>query len=166
MSFIKFPTALLVGSLVAGYSLHSFAVDATTEPLRIPKLEETDIKMKIDGVLDEALWETIPYYDNLAIIEPDTLQDAPLETQIRYFYTSKGLYVGVWNEQEQDTLISRLSSRDQFILRDDISLTLDSSGQGLYGYWFGINLGGTVLDGTVLPERQFSRQWDGPWRGA
>ncbi|MCZ6503661.1 MAG: DUF5916 domain-containing protein [Gammaproteobacteria bacterium] len=22
------------------------------------------------------------------------------------------------------------------------------------------------MDGTVLPERQFSRQWDGPWRGA
>ncbi len=141
-------------------------MDATTEPISIPKYEEGAIEIEIDGTLDEKIWEAIPHYDNLAIIKPDTLEDAPFETQIRYFYTSKGLYVGVWNEQDQDTLISRLSSRDQFISRDDISFTLDPSGQGLYGYWFGINLGGSVLDGTVLPERQFSNQWDGPWRGA
>ena len=74
--------------------------------------------------------------------------------------------MGVWNEQEKHQLISRLSSRDTFISRDGISLTLDPSGQGLYAYWFSVTLGGTLLDGTVIPERQYSKQWDGPWYGA
>jgi len=157
---------LLLAILSGAFPLLSFAVDATIDPLQFPKFDESQIEIRIDGVLNEPLWESVPFYDNLTVIEPDTLEAPPLETRIRYFYTTEGLYVGVWNEQDQDTLISRLSSRDQFITRDDISLTIDSSGQGLYGYWFGINLGGTMIDGTVLPERQFSNQWDGPWRGA
>ena len=69
-------------------------------------------------------------------------------------------------EQPPDTLIARLSSRDAFINRDSFGITLDTSGEGLYGYWFSVNLGGTVLDGKVAPERNFTREWDGPWTGA
>ena len=47
-------------------------------------------------MLDEPLWESVPFYDNLTVIEPDTLEDPPLETRIRYFYTAEGLYVGVF----------------------------------------------------------------------
>ena len=50
--------------------------------------------------------------------------------------------------------------------RDEVSFTLDPTGQGLYGYWFGVAMSGSLMDGTVLPERQFSNRWDGPWRGA
>ena len=68
--------------------------------------------------------------------------------------------------QPEETLIARLSSRDnREIKRDNINLTLDTSGEGRYGYWFGINLGDTQMDGTLLPERQFSNDWDGAWRG-
>ncbi|MCZ6617734.1 MAG: hypothetical protein O7E57_06335, partial [Gammaproteobacteria bacterium] len=35
----------------------------------------------------------------------------------------------------------------------------------LYGYWFVVNLGGSLMDGKVVPERSLSEQWDGPWRG-
>ena len=82
-----------------------------------------------------------------------------------FFYNDKGLYVGVANYQDNETLLARLSSRDRFIRRDGVS-PIDSSGEGLYGYWFSVNLGGTLQDGTVIPERQFSNQWDGAWDGA
>ena len=98
---------LLLAILSGASPLLSFAVDATIDPLQFPKFDESQIEIRIDGVLDESIWESVPFYDNLTIIEPDTLEDAPLETKIRYFYTSKGLYVGVWNEQDQDTLVSR-----------------------------------------------------------
>ena len=54
------------------------------------------------------------------------------------------------------TLVSRLSSRDQFLNRDEFGVTLDTSGQGLYG-WFASSLGGSIMNGKVAPERQFSR---------
>ena len=66
-----------------------------------------------------------------------------------------------------DRLITRLSGRDRRdIKREQIGVTLDTSGEGRYGYWFGVHLGDSVMDGTVLPERKFSDEWDGAWRAA
>ena len=64
------------------------------------------------------------------------------------------------------TLVQVLSSRDKYLRRDYFSFTLDTSGEGRYGYWFQVCLGGSVSDGTILPERQFSNTWDGAWHGA
>ena len=61
--------------------------------------------------------------------------------------------------------MARLSTRDDFFSRDSVSVTLDTSGAGIYGYWFSVALGDTLSDGKVAPERQYSREWDGPWDG-
>jgi len=124
-------------------------------------------EIKIDGHLNEAVWAGLPAYDEFVVIEPDTLASVPHATRVKFFYTTDGLYVGVDMDQPVESLIKRLSSRDQRqINRDGISVTLDTSGEGRYGYWFGVNLGDSLLDGTVLPERQFTSDWDGAWRGA
>ena len=142
----------------------SGGVDATEEPLPIPRYGKVDIK--VDGRLDEKVWAEVQGYDNMTVIEPDTLIPPRFKTETKFLYTDDGLYVGVWAEQPPEKLIPRLSSRDEYINRDGISLTLDTSGKGLYGFFFSVNLGGTLVDGTVLPEWQFSRQWDGPWQGS
>ena len=139
-------------------------LQADGEAIVVPRIDGAAIT--IDGHLDEAIWNDIPGYDNMMVVEPDTLTPARFRTVARYFYTDRGLYVGVWNEQPPDTLIARLSSRDEFINRDSWGLTLDTSGEGLYGYWFSVNLGGSVMDGKVAPERNYSREWDGPWDSA
>ncbi|MDE0007003.1 MAG: hypothetical protein OXS50_01865, partial [Gammaproteobacteria bacterium] len=107
-----------------------------------PRYDSVDIL--IDGHLSEPVWNEVPGYDNMVIVEPDTLQPARFRSVARYIYTEQGLYVGVWNEQPPETLIARLSSRDDFINRDGWGITIDTSGQGLYGYWFSVNLGGSV----------------------
>ena len=134
------------------------------EQITLTKVESPNIK--IDGVLDEAIWKTLPSATGpMVVVQPDSMVPAGNETRTYLFYTKEGLYVGIWAEQDPETLIARLSSRDQFISRDGVSLTLDPSGKGLYGYWFATYLGGSIGDGTVVPERQYSRQWDGPWYG-
>ena len=108
-----------------------------------------------------------PAYDEFVVLDPDTLERGVYATLVRFLYTDRGLYVGIDMEQPKETLVRRLSGRDARRLnRDGVSLTIDTSGEGRYGYWFGINLGNALTDGTVLPERQFSSRWDGPWRGA
>ena len=144
----------------------SLADDASPIAIKIKKIAEAENSIRLDGILDEPIWHTLRSNDGLVVIDPDTLSKVPLETRTQFYYTDKGLYVGLWNEQDPDLLISRLSSRDVNIPRDNITLTLDTSGEGLYGYWFGLSLGDTKQDGTVLPERQFSPDWDGPWSGA
>jgi hypothetical protein len=138
---------------------------ARTAPIPVQRVENASIT--VDGRLDEAAWQTVPRIDGFRVIEPDTLADAPYPTFVRLMYTERGLYVGFELHQPEETLLARLSSRDQRqINRDVVFITLDTSGEGRYGYWFGIALGDSLLDGTVLPERQYQSDWDGPWYGA
>lgn len=137
------------------------------EPLLLHKREAAATPIRIDGNLSEEIWQQLPAYDEFVVIDPDTLAQVPHATLVRMFYSTDGLYVGVDMVQPVETLIMRLSGRDGFFLnRDSINITLDTSGEGRYGYWFGINLGDSLMDGIVLPERQFSNDWDGAWRGA
>ena len=147
-----------------GDSLRLVADSGDGEAIVVPRYDTVEIEL--DGHLDEAVWREVPGYDNMVVVSPDTLASTRFRTVARYLYTDRGLYVGVWNEQPPDTLIARLSSRDMYINRDGWGITLDTSGEGRYGYWFNINLGGSVLDGKVAPERTFTREWDGPWNSA
>ena len=120
----------------------------------------------IDGRLDEPEWQGTSVYDQMTVTQPDTLALPVHKTEVRFLYSAEGLYVGVHALQPPETRIARLSARDDSLTRDGIALTLDTSGEGLYAYWFGLNLGGSLEDGKVAPEREFSREWDGPWVGA
>lgn len=162
-------TALLV---LAPPNLHGAdAEDASLEvgsPERVllidvPQYADDELDIRIDGHLDEGIWSEIEAHDGMRVISPDTLAAPDHATRVIYFHTERGLYVGAKLEQPPETLVARLSGRDQFINRDGFGVTLDTSGEGLYGYWFTVNLGGAVMDGKVAPERRYSNEWDGPW---
>jgi hypothetical protein len=101
----------------------------------------------------------------MRIVEPDTLEEAPFRTDIRFFYTERGMYFGIVNHQPADSLVARMTDRDSSLSRDFIGVTIDASGDGLYGYGIGLALGDSMLDLSILPERQLNFQWDGSWDG-
>jgi len=123
--------------------------------------------IRIDGRLDEAAWDVSRLNEPLRMIRPDTLEEPPWGTDFRVFYTEKGLYLSVDMEQPPGTLVRRLTARDVLsVNRDYISISIDTSGSGRYGYWMNLALGDNQIDGTLRPERQFSQEWDGAWFGA
>lgn len=135
--------------------------------LKLTRVSGVDAAVRIDGKLDEPVWGRLHAHDTFVVVDPDTLADTPYASRLRFFYSDRGLYMGAEMEQPPETITQRLSGRDQSIAeRDSVGITLDSSGEARYGYWFEVALGNSVSDGTLLPEQQFSRDWDGPWRGA
>lgn len=132
---------------------------------RTPLIRVENDAVKVDGHVDEVVWQQASRLGEFVVIEPDTGEPERFDTFMRAVYTDKGIYVSAVMEQPVDTLIKRLSGRDQRDNRDSFTVTLDTSGEGLYGFWFGVNLGDTLIDGSVRPEREFSRDWDGPWYG-
>jgi len=139
--------------------------ELTNQPNKVvvPTSQSTDIR--IDGRVDESTWLGLPVYDNMLVSDPDTLAKPEFATHTRFFYTDKGLYVSAIMEQPVDSLVRRLSNRDEEVNRDSFGIALDTSGEGLYGYWFELGLGGSKADGKVAPERSITRQWDGAWTG-
>lgn len=126
----------------------------------------TNANIAIDGHLDEPAWQSVTGSEKMQVIVPDTLENPEFKTCTRIFYTDEGLYVSADMVQPASTLIRRFSARDQELNRDGFTVTIDTSGKGLFGFWFGIGLGGSKEDGKVLPERNFSTEWDGAWQGA
>ena len=141
---------------VNGVDLHYIKVE--TRP-------HADVGIKVDGRVDEADWQAIDHWDNLIVSTPDTGKPGKYRTEYRLLATEKGLYVSGVMYQPPDTLVERLTNRDLFIDRDTMGFTLDTSGEGTFGYWFIVALGDSLMDGKVLPERRYSNSWDGPWLG-
>ena len=135
---------------------------------RITQLEEDEIAITLDGFVDETVWQSIPIVDGMKMTDPDTLDDAPYKTEIRFFATELGLYFGIVNHQPADTVVRRLTIRDWSpfdIVNDGVGVAVDASGEGRYGYFFRMGLGDSMTDGSILPERQVNPQWDGAWDG-
>jgi hypothetical protein len=137
------------------------------EPLVLQQWDHESADIQIDGHLKEEAWHHAMAIRQFKVTEPDTLIDPVYVTEVRLFYTNRGVYVSFDMEQPEDTLVQRLSSRDnREVNRDYVSFTLDTSGSARYAYWMTLALGDTQMDGTALPERQFSTNWDGAWWGA
>ncbi len=137
------------------------------DPISVRRLDHQQAGINIDGNLDEPAWATPPLLDELRVVEPDTLAVPPYKTEFRMFYTEQGLYASFDMEQPAGSIIKRFTVRDAFgVNKDNVSLTLDTSGEGRYAYWMNLSLGDVQMDGTVKPERQFSSEWDGAWYGA
>ncbi|MDP3518351.1 MAG: DUF5916 domain-containing protein [Pseudohongiella sp.] len=152
MSLALFP-------LTAGYAQQP----AASGVMQMTMIPEDRAQIELDGFLNEAVWQQVPAIDGMRVINPDTLEAASLRTETRIFYNERGIYVAAMNFQAGDTLVARMSSRDDPVPRDGFVLSIDASGNGTYGYFLRVNLGGTLSDGTILPERQISRDWDGSW---
>ena len=138
--------------------------EATEAAIAVLRVDDEVAGIKLDGRLEEAVWRRIPAYDHMMVTTPDNDEPAAYRTHTFLFYSERGLYVGAWNEQPPDSLVSRLTGRDVFDTSDAYQIVIDSSGNGLYGYWFRVKLGDSLMDGTLLPERRFMSNWDGPWR--
>jgi len=147
------------------FILVSFPVWAQQSIPQLTRVEEGSANITLDGFVDEAVWEDIPVVDGMKVINPDTLADAPYETHVRMFYTERGIYISAINHQPAGTLVARMTSRDVQLDRDGFVVGIDASGDGLYGYFLRINLGDSMTDASLLPERTMNMQWDGSWNG-
>ncbi len=131
----------------------------------VQTFSHADVAIDVDGIVDEAVWSRVPYFDNMIVAVPGTGEPGEYPTEIRILATEKGLFVSGVMHQPPETLARRLTNRDEFIDRDTFGFTLDTTGQGTFAYWFIIALGDSVMDGKVLPERRYTNDWDGPWIG-
>ncbi len=141
-----------------------FAEFIPGQPIRLAKVNNQEQKITIDGVVDESAWRTVPVIDDYRTIRPDTLKPGEHKTHLRMMYDDRGLYVSSVMEQPPETIIRRLSGRDMFfqVNQEQFGVMLDTSGESKYGYFFGVTSSGTIMDGTILPERRMSADWDGP----
>jgi hypothetical protein len=131
--------------------------------------------IRLDGLLDEAVWREGEPAADFVQREPDNGAPATERTEVRLIRDSNRLVLGiVLYDSEPQAVLGNQMQRDQSFDADDrFAWTMDTFMNGRTGYFFEINPSGAMGDGLVDPSVDpgfsdsfgvgINRSWDGIW---
>jgi len=121
----------------------------------------------IDGALDEQSWDKAYVIDEYFEVSPYTLLPAEEKTITKIFSNEEGIYVGFTNFQDDSTMLSKKSMRDETPNNTDqngIAIDFDKDGQK--AYMFQVTLANIEADGIKALGDWPKYDWDGDWEVA
>ncbi|HEY5624701.1 MAG TPA: DUF5916 domain-containing protein [Gammaproteobacteria bacterium] len=122
----------------------------------------------IDGVLDEAVWQSATVIRDLHQYDPVD-HGAPSEDSVFYvMYDDDNLYVGAhFIDSEPDQIAAKQLIQGQAVGIDDrLELILDPFNNMRAGYKFQLNPNGVRRDGIFERATEVNADWDGIWDAA
>jgi len=153
MNMKKTVTLAALGLIAAGAALAASAAQAPApkEPLRIPRLTETP---KIDGVLDNPIWETQALkIENFVQLTPKE-NGVPTEKTVAYLgYDEKNLYIAFRAFDSQSSKVRcSITKRDGCMEDDWVFAMLDTFNEKRRAFSFLINPAGVQMDMMRVEE--------------
>ncbi|MCC3151635.1 DUF5916 domain-containing protein [Hymenobacter sp. BT770] len=164
--FIGF-LGLALPNAMAQTAAPAAAPTATAGPKR--QLGAVRIKeaMKIDGVLDEAAWQTAPVATNFIQQRPNPGVPEKLATEVRVLYDDAAIYVGaVMHDLSQDSIPRELTARDNTGNSDFFGIFLDTYFDQLNGYAFIVTSSGVQMDSRYSPAGGEDFNWNAVWESS
>lgn len=104
--------------------------------------------IKVDGVLDEAVWETCQTASNFVEIEPGDNLPAVVNTDVKMTYDENNLYIAfICYDDRISSLRANLSDRDKMYQDDFVGILLDTYNDHKQAYEIFLNPYGIQGDG-------------------
>lgn len=178
-SSIFFPTLFILLSLNLychePYTLSSKRVSKSSE--NVLRAQRINSSPKIDGLLEEEIWQKAPAADNFIQKQPEEGKPATEKTEVRIIYNDKNIYIGIMCYDSEPTKIIANEKRrdsDNIYDNDHFQIMLDTFHDHRNGYIFVINPLGAKLDLQVRKEGKsegghhianpnINISWDGVW---
>ena len=162
-----FPTflfaAMVLSSAAAVIAQSPPVEQQSPTPHQIPRIES---QPRIDGVLDEEVWDRA-WSANLDYeVSPGENIPAPIRTEVLVMYDANRLYVGFRAyDPDPKAIRAHLSDRDQAWSDDWIGVVLDTFNDERRNYLFVVNPLGVQMD-LIEVEASGGTPWDGIWSSA
>ena len=154
-------TALLSIALVLAAASATAVPAPPHPPIPATRLQGS---ISVDGELNESIWQTAPAVTDFFQMEPDQGQPCSQKCEVRVAYDDGAIYVGArLFDSAPDSIIARLSRRDESVPSDRFSCYLDPYHDKRSGYYFLVNSAGTMFDGTLSNDGNEDSSWDGVW---
>jgi len=119
---------------------------------------------RIDGRLDDEIWQAAQAVDDMVQNDPDNLQAPTERTLVRIAYDDRSIYVAVMNYMRDPSKITTaLGRRDTFPRSDSIKITFDPRHDHLTGYTFDSNPSGVQGDMMWFDDTRQSTDYDAVW---
>jgi hypothetical protein len=162
---IKMKKIIFVLIILLISSLLAFSKEEIKETFGL-KIDES---IKVDGFLDEAVWEKAPEISDFIQFEPERGKPASLRTTVKILYDENFIYFGfLCYDPQPEKIAARMTKRDAELHDDDaVAVFLDTFHDRRNCYFFLTNLLGTQLDGRIVENgRTRETTWDGIWKSA
>jgi hypothetical protein len=143
------------------------------EPLRTAKASRVDRAPKLDGTLDDPIWQQATPIDNFLQREPFEGQPATEKTEVRILYSKHEVYFGItcFDSDPKRIVATELRRDVSQELDDYFEIIIDSAHHRRNAYVFQINPLGTQRDALITEEQRTDTStgdgdpgWDGVWR--
>ncbi|MDB5236726.1 MAG: hypothetical protein JWR44_3719, partial [Hymenobacter sp.] len=120
--------------------------------------------IKLDGLLDDAAWQTAPIATQFYELEPKPGAMEKHPTEVRVLYDDAAIYVGaIMHDVSQDSILRELSERDNIGNSDWFGVFFDTYNDHLNGYEFIITPGGVQVDARQSPANGEDGSWNAVW---
>ena len=118
----------------------------------------------IDGELNEPEWENAFKVNEFYETSPYSLNKTVNETVAYIFSNEDGIYVGFINYQDESTMLSNKTMRDEMSsLSEKNSINIDFDGDRTKAYIIAVALGDSLFDAIKIQSGDFKTDWDGDW---
>ena len=145
-----------------------FGGRANAEPVNYEvKAYRTSMKIKIDGVLDEADWEKAEHITEFSQVEPNAGEPLTQPTEVRILYDDKNIYFGyTCYDSDMSRVVLKEMRRDSHgLYNDDYGfLILDSLNSRRDAAFFRFNAIGGIEDSAISNcGDSMNNSWNAVW---
>lgn len=121
--------------------------------------------IEIDGLLEEAVWQTAETGADFVQYFPTDTENAVYPTSFQILYDETTLYVGIKAQApDKNYIVSSLRRDFRGDTNDSVNLLIDSFNDGTNAYFFGVTPYGVRREGLISEGgEEFDRTWDVKW---
>lgn len=128
-------------------------------------IKNINARPKIDGKLNEKVWDTLPIATGFVQFEPgyDLPATADRRTEVKMFYNTTGLYVSAKLYDDPDKMMNQITQRDDFGQTDFFRLVLNPNNDAQNDSEFIVFSSGTQADALSSPSLGRDFGWNAVW---
>lgn len=159
-------TPFILFAIVLGFTAHSQTADSIPrKKINIPRITEAP---KIDGVLNETVWQNAPVATDFVERQPNNGKPIPdsLKTDVKIVYDDLGIYFGATMKDPQpDQILKELTERDGIGNDDFFFILLNGYNDRQQSLQFIVTAAGVQYDAKMTNENE-DPSWNGIWYSA
>ena len=122
--------------------------------------------IRLDGALDEAVYETVPPISDFIQQEPQEGAPATEKTEVWLLFDDDRVYVSFrcWESQPERLIANEMRRDNNNIFQNDhVAFLFDTFYDRRNGFDFVVNAIGGRMDGQITNERQSNGDWNPIW---
>ena len=156
--------ACCLATAIAGSA--AYAAESTSS--KTIQAVRIDTPPKIDGVLDDAVWQKAAVVEDLHEVTPNEFSETSEPSKYFVLYDQNAIYVAVrlWESNPENITANTLRKGDFSFGDDTITVLLDPHNDGRSGFFFDLNPNGVRNEGLYSDVTAENWAWQGIWNGA